>query len=35
MSPAPLRVVIADDEPLVRQGLRLVVELDGDVEVVG
>ena len=30
-----IRIVIADDEPLVRQGLRLVVELDGDVEVVG
>ena len=29
-----LRVVIADDEPLVRQGLRLVLEKDGDVQVV-
>ena len=30
-----IRVLIADDEPLVRQGLRMVLELDGDVEVVG
>lgn len=29
-----LRVVIADDEPLVRQGLRMVLEFDGDVSVV-
>lgn len=29
-----LRVVIADDEPLVRQGLRMVLELDGHVNVV-
>lgn len=29
-----LRVVIADDEPLVRQGLRLVLEKDDDVQVV-
>jgi DNA-binding NarL/FixJ family response regulator len=29
-----LRVVIADDEPLVRQGLRMVLEFDGDMTVV-
>jgi DNA-binding NarL/FixJ family response regulator len=29
-----LRLVIADDEPLVRQGLRLVLELDPGLEVV-
>ena len=29
-----LRVVIADDEPLVRQGLRLVLEHGGEVELV-
>lgn len=29
-----LRVVIADDEPLVRQGLRMVLELDAEIEVV-
>lgn len=33
-SSAPITVIIADDEPLVRQGLRLVLELDGDVAVV-
>ena len=30
----PLRLVIADDEPLVRQGLRLVLEHDPGLEVV-
>ena len=30
-----LRVVIAEDEPLVRQGLRLVLEVDPDLRVVG
>jgi DNA-binding NarL/FixJ family response regulator len=30
-----LRVVIADDEPLVREGLRMVLELDTRIEVVG
>ena len=29
------RLVIADDEPLVRQGLRLVLELDPSLEIVG
>jgi DNA-binding NarL/FixJ family response regulator len=31
---SPLTAVIADDEPLVRQGLRLVLELDREVDVV-
>ena len=30
-----LRVVVVDDEPLVRQGLRLVLELEPDLEIVG
>jgi DNA-binding NarL/FixJ family response regulator len=30
-----LRVVVVDDEPLVRQGLRLVLELEPGLEVVG
>ena len=30
-----VRVVVADDEPLVRQGLRLVLEHDAAAEVVG
>ena len=29
-----LRVVLVDDEPLVRQGLRMVLELDSELEVV-
>lgn len=32
--PTSITVIIADDEPLVRKGLRLVLELDGDVAVV-
>ena len=31
----PIRVVVADDEPLVRQGLLLVLDLDKDLVVVG
>ena len=31
---SPLTAVIADDEPLVRQGLRLVLELDPELEIV-
>lgn len=31
---SPLTAVIADDEPLVRQGLRLVLELDEELDVV-
>jgi DNA-binding NarL/FixJ family response regulator len=30
----PLRVVVADDEPLVRQGLRMVLDLDPGLEIV-
>lgn len=30
-----IQVVIADDEPLVRQGLRMVLDRDGDIDVVG
>jgi DNA-binding NarL/FixJ family response regulator len=33
--PAPVRVVLADDEPLLRAGLRTVLEVGGLVEVVG
>ncbi|WP_219414783.1 response regulator [Pseudonocardia nigra] len=33
--PAPVRVVLADDEPLMRAGLRTVLEADGSVQVVG
>ncbi len=31
----PIRVVLADDEPLVRQGLRTILETDDDIVVVG
>lgn len=31
---APLRLVIADDEPLIRAGLRLVLDLDPDLTIV-
>ena len=30
-----LRVVVADDEPLVRQGMRLVLELEPGLEILG
>ena len=30
-----IRIVVADDEALVRDGLRAIAELDGDIEVVG
>jgi DNA-binding NarL/FixJ family response regulator len=33
--PAPVRVVLADDEPLMRAGLRTVLEAGGTVQVVG
>jgi two-component system NarL family response regulator len=33
--PAPIRVLIADDHALFRQGLRAMLELDGDIEIVG
>ena len=32
---APIRVVIADDQPLQRQGFRMVLESQRDIEVVG
>jgi DNA-binding NarL/FixJ family response regulator len=31
----PIRVLIADDHPIVREGLRLVLERRGDLEIVG
>ncbi|WP_309117551.1 response regulator transcription factor [Saccharothrix sp.] len=31
----PVRLVLADDEPLLRRGLRVLLEVDGRVEVVG
>ncbi|NMI00136.1 response regulator [Pseudonocardia acidicola] len=33
--PAPVRVVLADDEPLLRAGLRTVLEIGGTIRVVG
>lgn len=30
----PLRVVVADDEPLVRQGLRMILELEPRIQIV-
>ena len=32
--PAVIRVVVADDEALVRDGLRAIAELEGDIEVI-
>lgn len=34
-SPGPIRVVLADDHPLVREGIRMVLEAPGDIAVVG
>lgn len=31
----PVTVLLVDDEPLVRAGLRAVLEAQGDIEVVG
>jgi DNA-binding NarL/FixJ family response regulator len=31
----PIRIVIADDHPLMRQGLRQVIEIEPDLKVVG
>lgn len=35
MSESPVRVLVADDEPLVRSGLRLILDAEPDLEVVG
>lgn len=35
MSDLPVRVLVADDEPLVRSGLRLILDAEPDLEVVG
>lgn len=35
MSPEPLRVLVADDHPLFRQGLRTAIDADDGFEVVG
>lgn len=35
MSEALVRVLVADDEPLVRSGLRLILDAEPDLEVVG
>jgi len=34
-APAAIRVVIADDHPIVREGLRKLLELEKDIHVVG
>lgn len=35
MSPAPLRILLVDDDPLVRTGLRLILGGDSGLEIVG
>ncbi|WP_369371040.1 response regulator [Promicromonospora sp. Populi] len=35
MPDAPIRVLVADDEPLVRSGLRLILDAEPDLHVVG
>ena len=32
---APVRVLIADDQALARKGLRMILEVETDLEVVG
>ncbi len=34
-APAPIRVLVADDHVLFRRGLRAMLEIEGDIEVVG
>ena len=33
--PAPIRVLLADDQPLLRAGFRVILEAEPDIEVVG
>ena len=35
MTPQPIRVLVADDQPLVRTGLRMILGAETDIEVVG
>jgi len=35
VAPAPVKVLIADDHPIVREGLRRLLSLEDDVEIVG
>ena len=35
MTPAPIRVLLADDHRLVRTGFRVILEIEDDIEVVG
>ncbi|WP_366821798.1 response regulator transcription factor [Microbacterium sp.] len=35
MTSTPVRVLLADDEPLLRQSLRIVIDSQPDLEVVG
>ncbi|MGP5053496.1 response regulator transcription factor [Brachybacterium paraconglomeratum] len=34
-APDPVRLVVVDDEPLVRQGLSLILGAEDDLEIVG
>ena len=33
--PGRVRILLADDEPLVRQGMRLILDAEDDLEVIG
>lgn len=35
MTPSPIKILIADDHLIVREGLRLILETDADMEVLG
>ncbi|RSS42985.1 response regulator transcription factor, partial [Streptomyces sp. WAC08241] len=35
MAGQPIRVVIADDEPLIRAGIRMILNSDPEIQVVG